>query len=103
MEHLDALLEELLQILHHEGSAGTEYAQRTLMCMRRNMAIARESGASQEELLDVLREQYKELFPPKGGLSEFYRWSEDFQERERLNREVEALLAEIRRVLDRET
>lgn len=54
------------------------------------------------EKADVLREQYKELFPPKGGLSEFYRWSEDFQERVQLNREVEALLAEIRRVLDKE-
>lgn len=103
MEHLDALLEELLQILYHEGSAGTEYAQATLMRMRRNIAIARDGGASQEKLYAVLREQYQEMFPPKGGLTEFYRWSEDFQERVRLNREVEALLEEIRRVLDKET
>ena len=101
MERLDMLLKELLQILHDEGSADTVYAQMTLMRMRRNIAVARDSGTSQGELFAVLREQYKELFPPKGGLSEFCRWSEDFQERVRLNREVEVLLDEIRRVLDR--
>jgi len=97
LERLDGLLDQLLTILRQEGTEDTRYAQRTLAMMRRNIALA--EGVPSPELLAFLREDYDSLFPPKGGLGEFYRKHEDAQERRRRNLELTALVGEMEEIL----
>ena len=93
LTNLDALLAQLLTLLHQEGKLETHYAQRTLERMRRNLALA--AYQPTPELLALLREDYASLFPPRSGLSEFYRWHKDVQERIRLNRAYQDLIGQI--------
>lgn len=97
LERLDDLLDQLLTILHQEGTEDTRIAQRTLAMMRRNIALA--EGVPSPELLAFLREDYDSLFPPKGGLGEFYRRHEDAQEQRRRNEALKALLGEMEEIL----
>ena len=97
LERLDDLLERLLTILCQEGTEDTRYAQRTLAMMRRNIALA--EGVLSPELLAFLREDYDSLFPPKGGLGEFYRRLEDAQEQRRRNEALQSLLGEMEDLL----
>ena len=97
LERLDGLLDQLLTILRQEGTEDTRIAQRTLAMMRRNIALA--EGQPSPELLAFLREDYDSLFPPKGGLGEFYRKHEDVKEQRRRNLELTALLGEMEEIL----
>lgn len=97
LERLDGLLDQLLTILRQEGTEDTRIAQRTLAMMRRNIALA--EGVPSPELLAFLREDYASLFPPKGGLGEFYREHEDVMERRRRNEALKALVGEIGEML----
>lgn len=97
---LDSLLKQLLRILREEGSPDTFHPQQTLERMRRNIALAMTGEATSGELLPVLRELYRQLFPPKAGLSTFYRWHEDVHQRVRLHEEYENICQEIRQLLD---
>lgn len=45
--------------------------------------------------MQELRKMHEALFPPRGGLSEFFIWSNDFDERLRINKPLE----EVRRKL----
>ena len=42
-----------------------------------------------EELVSEVTGQYKSMFPPRGGLSEFYIWDNSFEVRYRANHEYE--------------
>ena len=97
LERLDGLLDQLLTILRQEGTEDTRIAQRTLAMMRRNIALA--EGMPSPELLAFLREDYDSLFPPKGGLGEFYRRHEDAQEQRRRNEALQSLLEEMEDLL----
>ena len=97
LERLDGLLERLLTILHQEGTEDTRCAQRTLAMMRRNIALG--EGVPSPELLAFLREDYDSLFPPKGGLGEFYRRHEDVKEQRRRNEALQSLLGEMEEIL----
>ena len=97
LERLDGLLDQLLTILRQEGTEDTRYAQRTLAMMRRNIALA--EGVPSPELLAFLREDYDSLFPPKGGLGEFYRRHEDVKEQRRRNLELTVLVGEMEEML----
>lgn len=97
---LDGLLKQLLRILREEGSPDTVHPQQTLERMCRNIALAMVGEGASGELLPVLRELYRQLFPPKAGLSTFYRWHEDVRQRVRLHEEYENICQEIRQLLD---
>ena len=97
LERLDGLLDQLLTILCQEGTEDTRCAQRTLAMMRRNIALA--EGVPSPELLAFLREDYDSLFPPKGGLGEFYRKHEDVKEQRHRNEALQSLVGEMEEIL----
>ena len=46
--------------------------------------------------------QYKSMFPPRGGLSEFYIWDNSFEVRYRANHEYEQIKLQIEAILSKE-
>lgn len=53
------------------------------------------SKTSYQEAVSAIEHQYRTMFPPRGGLSEFHFWHENFATRQELNQAYEAVKAEI--------
>ena len=85
---LDHLLHSLYTILKNEKDPETRYAERTIGRMGNNIGIAlSDDQADLCELYKILKADYKSLFPPKSGLTEFYIRREDAFLQCRLNAE----------------
>ena len=54
-----------------------------------------------EELVSEVTGQYKSMFPPRGGLSEFYIWDNSFEVRYRANHEYEQIKLQIEAILSK--
>ena len=52
-----------------------------------------------EELVSEAARQYKSMFPPRGGLSEFYIWDNSYEVRYRANHEYEQIKSQIEAIL----
>ena len=94
---LDSLLETLLHILRQEGNTSTRYAEHTLEIMRRNIALAQSLPNGAQQVMPLLKADYRHLFPSKAD--PFYRWHDSYPQRVRLNREYQQLLEDIQQLL----
>lgn len=47
------------------------------------------SGEVTDEVFEELRRMNNSLYPPHGGLGEFYIWADDFDERMKLNESLD--------------
>ena len=54
-----------------------------------------------EELVSEVTGQYKSMFPPRGGLSEFYIWDNSYEVRYRANHEYEQIKLQIEAILSK--
>lgn len=54
-----------------------------------------------KELINAVIEPYKSMFPPKGGLSEFHIWDNDYEVRYKANHEYEQIKAQIEAILSK--
>lgn len=52
------------------------------------------------ELLDSVIEPYKSMFPPRGGLSDFHIWDNDFEVRYKANHAYEQIEEQIEVILN---
>lgn len=52
-----------------------------------------------EKHVKKIKEMHKTLFPPRGGLSDFFIWSNDYDERIRLNEPLDKVRKEIWEIL----
>lgn len=89
---MQKLLEKLLIILEKEKDCDTE-ASRSLI----KELLVKWEEADKEDVTARMRvfREYKELFPPHGGLSDFFIWHEEFETRKQLNEEYAQLLEDI--------
>lgn len=99
---LDHLLHSLYTILKNEKDPETRYAERTIGRMGNNIGIAlSDELADLCELYTILKADYKSLFPPRSGLTDFYIRREDAFLQCRLNADYKNILSQIKEILDR--
>ena len=99
---LDHLLRRLYTILKNENQQGTRYAERIIGRMGNNIGIALSDEQTDLcELFSILKADYKSLFPPKSGLTEFYIRRDDVSLQCMLNTEYKNILAQIEAILNR--
>ena len=94
LARLKELFRGLLSILESEGYMETYYARHEL---HKNIlmiedALNRDIAPTElHELFTGIKESYKSMYPPRGGLTEFFIWREDFDERVKANQPLENL------------
>ena len=99
---LDHLLHSLYTILKNEKDPETRYAERTIGRMGNNIGIAlSDELADLCELYTILKADYKSLFPPRSGLTDFYIRREDTFLQCRLNADYKNILSQIKEILYR--
>lgn len=85
MDELRQLIEQLLDILRKYGKPYMNPERRQLIC---TLSII-DSNLDEAEKMKRIKRIYKELFPPKSNLSEFYIWDDNFEKRKELNTALE--------------
>lgn len=96
LERVAQLMKELLEIVRKEGGTEQTYAAGELeRCVEMIERARNDQSAEKKEVFARVRESYKGLFPPHGGLTDFFVWREDFNERLVANRRLDAVKAEL--------
>ncbi len=99
---LDHLLRSLYTILKNENQPETRYAEQIIGRMGNNIGITlSDEQADLCELYTILKADYKSLFPPRSGLTDFYIRREDAFLQCRLNADYKNILSQIKEILDR--
>ncbi len=99
---LDNLLRSLYTILKNENDPETRYAERIIGRMGNNIGIAlSDEQADVCELFLILKADYKSMFPPRDGLTDFYIKREDNSLQHKLNSEYINILSQIDTILNR--
>ena len=99
---LDNLLHSLYTILKNENNPETRYAEQIIGRMGNNIGIAlSDEQANVCELFSILKSDYKSLFPPRDGLTDFYIRRDDLSLQCKLNSDYKNTLSQIHTILDR--
>jgi len=95
------LFNELLGILEVEGDAEVDYAKNEL---RKNILMIEDAFNNNtfglDEIFDEIKANYRRIYPPHGGLTEFFVWREDFEERRQANLTLDSIKNELEEILD---
>lgn len=83
INELKQLFEELLFIIDKYGDSSINNQKTIIMRIIEKIACVNISN-SEKQFIEIQRE-YKNLYPARGGLSEFYIWNDNFNERQKLN------------------
>lgn len=83
INELKQLFKELLLIVDKYGDSSINNQKKIIMRIIDKIAVIDISN-SEKQFIEIQRE-YKNLYPARGGLSEFYIWNDDFNERQKLN------------------
>ena len=98
----DSLLRSLYTILKSENNPETRYAERIIGRMGNNIGIAlSDEQADVSELFSILKSDYKSMFPPRDGLTDFYIKREDCALQSKLNADYKNILSQIEGILER--
>ncbi|NLD47271.1 MAG: hypothetical protein GX660_08730 [Clostridiaceae bacterium] len=101
LEKLNSLFKKLLLIIESEGDSETKYATGVL----KNIVVVVEDVlktpviADLNEIFSEIMERYKSLYPPRGGLTEFFIWREDFDERVKANKPLDDIKEDIKSII----
>ena len=96
------LFQDLLDILVNEGHAEVHYACNEL---RNNVLLIEEAFDRESNQVDLnetfneVSENYYRMYPPRGGLTEFFIWREDFDERLKANHLLDHIKNELNAIL----
>jgi hypothetical protein len=88
---------KLLQILVKEGNDEVVYAIRVL---RRGISdlengLLNSQDINLDNLFDNLFRDYKSMYPPRGGLTDFFIWRDNFEERVAANKPLDSIKDDI--------
>jgi len=95
------LFQQLLFILEREGDFEVNYAKNELA---KNIRVLEDvfnnkvDVAEAQEVLDQIKKSFKSMYPPRGGLSEFFVWREDYEERLNANKHLDKIQSELREI-----
>jgi hypothetical protein len=97
---LKDLFQELLRILETEGDQEVHYAKSEL---RKDIQmiedILNHNSADLNEVFLEVKESYQSMYPPRGGLTDFFIWREDFEERRKANQPLNHIKDELNKIL----
>lgn len=102
IENLKNLYKKLVAILEIHGKGEVDIQIREIKNIldyidRSNIS----EFIKEEEQLEKILEWHNLLYPPRGGLSEFFIWSNDYDQRVILNQPLEEIQKEIWSLLNR--
>jgi hypothetical protein len=101
---IKALFSSLSEILNLEGDSSINYAKNTLIDNIERIEYALGNIDSDKIdtclLFNEVKDSYKSMYPPHGGLTEFFIWRDDFDERVRANRPLDRIKEELRLILE---
>lgn len=103
LNRVKELFEKLLFILETEGDNEVNYAKSELS---KNIRLLEEvlsnnsDLADAQEVLDNIKMSFKSMYPPRGGLSDFFVWREDYEERFKANKDLDNIQSELREIFE---
>ena len=86
----------LYKILEKYGQGEIDSQTRVVKQILEFLASLSSSNGNEEKHINEVRKMHESLFPPRGGLSDFFIWSNDYDERIQLNEPLENVKKEIR-------
>ncbi len=96
------LFRKLLIILETEGGREVNYAKKEL---QRNVLMIEEVLSNRtvdfDKVFDEVKASYHSMYPPHGGLTDFFVWRDDFEERVKANQPLDNVKNELKEILDR--
>ena len=96
------LFKEMYDIIASNPNNDINYGMRTIKNMVQYLEMELTNDTiGYEELVSEVARQYKSMFPPRGGLSEFYIWDNSYEVRYRANHEYEQIKLQIEAILSR--
>ena len=100
--NLIKLFKEMYDIIISNPNHDINYGKRTIknIVQYLEMELANDT-IGYEELVSEVARQYKGMFPPRGGLSEFYIWDNSYEVRYRANHEYEQIKLQIEAILSK--
>jgi len=101
-EELKNELEKLLEILNNNVNNESRYAIPIVTSIINDLEEDKTTCEDNTNLVSEVSKRYRSLFNPKGGLSEFYIWNNDFSIRKMLNTNYETVVGNIDELLERE-
>lgn len=94
------LFKEMYDIIVSNPDNDINYGKRTVKNIVQYLEMELANNTiGYEELVSEVARQYKSMFPPRGGLSEFYIWNSNYEVRYRANHEYEQIKLQIEAVL----
>lgn len=95
------LIKQLIDILEKE-SKGCDliYAKNSIMDLIDYIKEILQSNLGEPVDMGLIRNSFKSMFPPHGGLSDFYIWRDDFEERVRENQKLNSILERLDETLN---
>lgn len=100
IKHLSKELNELLEILVKNQNNSSIYAISKIKKMLKQLKEFKyDDSLDISDIIIAITNQYKSLFIPKMGLSEFYIWDNNFKSRQQKNKEYENILEKIDKIL----
>jgi hypothetical protein len=104
---LEQILEkykELLKVLETEGDESVSFAKGQLKKDIMNIEETLADNISQtdyNEILHLVKANYNRMYPVRGGLTEFFVWRDDFNERMRANKPLNEIKDELKVIFDK--
>lgn len=102
LNRVKELFQQLLLILETEGDDEVNYAKNELaqnIRVLEGVLSNNFDGIGAEEVLDEVKTRFKRMYPPRGGLSDFFVWREDYEERLKANKYLDDIQSELREIL----
>jgi hypothetical protein len=104
LEHILEKYKELLKILKTEGDESVSFAKDKLKRDIMNIEETLAGNISQtdfNEILHLVKANYSRMYPVRGGLTEFFVWRDDFDERMKANKLLNEIKAELKDIFDK--
>ena len=102
LNRVKELFQQLLLILENEGDYEVNYAKNELaqnIRVLEGVLSNNVDAAEAQEVLGQIKTSYKSMYPPRGGLSDFFVWREDYEERLKANKQLDDIQSELRDIL----
>jgi len=93
---LFGLFSNLLKVLEDEGKGEVDFAIKEVKYLVGILNDCKLSNFSESvRIIEEVKEINKSLYPPRGGLSEFFVWRKDFDERVKINNFLDNIKSKI--------
>lgn len=104
LNRIKELFVDLLKILKAEDDNSISYAKNVLLVNISRIEYAlsnvNSENADLNSLFSEVQISYKSMYPPRGGLTEFFVWRDDFDERVKANKPLNRIKEELRQMLN---